>query len=102
VAMTNNGLSKLTEESGELLQIVGKLLQYPKLQLTTDDRLLHPDGTNLRHRLQEEMADVIAALEFVANKLELDTEAIDKRACRKVELFRQWDMGFDRRFDIEV
>jgi len=95
VAMTNNGLSKLTEEAGEMLQIVGKLLQYPKLQLTTDDRLLHPDGSNLRHRLQEEMADVIAAMEFVSNKLQLDTEAIDKRACEKVERFRQWDAGHD-------
>ena len=95
MAMTNNGLSKLTEEAGEMLQIVGKLLQYPKLQLTTDDRLLHPDGSNLRHRLQEEMADVIAAMEFVSNKLQLDTEAIDKRACEKVERFRQWDAGHD-------
>jgi len=90
VAMTNNGLSKLAEEAGEMLQIVGKLLQYPYHQASQYPGV-HPDGTHLRTRLTEEMADLMAALEFVADKMQLDVEAIDKRACYKVVLFRQWD-----------
>jgi NTP pyrophosphatase (non-canonical NTP hydrolase) len=88
--MMQNGLAKLIEECGEVLQIAGKLVQYPHLQQPGTDEL-HPDGTHLRTELQNEMADVIAAFEFVAQRLQLSNEVIDGRVSRKVALFELWD-----------
>jgi hypothetical protein len=88
--MMQNGLAKLTEECGEVLQIAGKLVQYPHLQQPGTDEL-HPDGTHLRTELQNEMADVIAAFEFVAQRLQLNSDVIDGRVSRKVALFELWD-----------
>lgn len=99
MAMKHSGLAKLSEESGELQlalgkiqQTIGKLLQYPELQLTSA-RLgeNHPDGTNLRECLQNEMGDVMAALDFVKLKLELDEKAIIDRWQLKMRLFNRWD-----------
>ena len=70
MVMTLNGLAKLTEEIGELIQVVGKKMAY------ADGT--HPDGKgDLNLRMQEEMGDVIAAIRFVFGKLELDIDAID-------------------------
>ncbi len=95
MAMQQNGLAKLTEELGELQQVIGrlqqvigKMLQYPELQLTDGE---HPDGTVLRRRFEEELADVEAAATFVAAKLKLDVSAIKSRAAMKRARFQQWD-----------
>ncbi len=87
--MRDNGLAKLVEECGEVLQVAGKLQQYPELQ--HEDDIAHPDGTKLRERLKEEMADVLAAIEFVTQKLGLDKYDIFDRAQAKTKLFKQWD-----------
>jgi NTP pyrophosphatase (non-canonical NTP hydrolase) len=89
--MTNNGLSKLTEECGELQQVIGKLLQYPMLQTNADK--LHPDGTHLRSRLCDEIADVVAAIDFVIAKMQLDAGGIAERRRAKVNRFWHWDAG---------
>lgn len=96
MAMKHSGLAKLSEESGELhlalgkmQQTVGKMLQYPQLQ--TAANMTHPDGTNLRECLQNEMGDVMAALDFVRGKLELDHQVILDRWQHKLKLFNQWD-----------
>jgi hypothetical protein len=99
MAMRHSGLAKLSEESGELQlalgkiqQTIGKLLQYPELQLPpTLGAALHPDGTNLRECLQNEMGDVMAALDFVKVKLDLDERAIIDRWQLKMRLFNRWD-----------
>lgn len=53
-----NGLAKLLEELGELSQVCAKKLAY----YHTDE---HPDGAgSLRERMQEEIADVAAAMLF--------------------------------------
>lgn len=84
MAMSNSGLAKLAEECGELLQVVGKKLAYPEGD--------HPDGVGpLDERMQEEMADVMAAILFTANKLKLDVEAIGNRMETKIALFEKWD-----------
>lgn len=97
MAMKHNGLSKLSEESGELhvalgkmQQTIGKMLQYPQLQTAVN--VTHPDGTHLRECLQNEMGDVMAALDFVRVKLELDQQAIIDRWQRKLALFNGWDL----------
>lgn len=77
------GIAKLVEELGEAGQVCGKLIQ-------TGGVVEHFDGSNLRLRLQEEIADVVAAIGFVVEANCLDDEAILKRADAKIELFRAW------------
>lgn len=89
--MQQNGLAKLAEEGGELLQVAGKLIQYPELQTSTTE--LHPDGTNLHDRLEEEIGDMLAACYFVAKKLGLNQQKIIRRREDKLNLFEKWDRG---------
>jgi NTP pyrophosphatase (non-canonical NTP hydrolase) len=78
------GLAKLIEECGELQQVCGKKLAY----FTTNE---HPDGGKpLNERLEEEMADVVAAVNLVAKLLDLDQEAITGRVAAKQALFLKW------------
>lgn len=85
MTMTNYGLSKLVEEAGEVLQIAGKMLQYP-------DQEQHPDGLGpMRERLVDELADLAAAAQFVMNKLQLDADRFNERAEEKSQLFASWD-----------
>ncbi len=77
------GLSKLAEEAGEVLQVVGKILG-------TGGEAQHWDGSNLRDRLQEELADLTAAIVFVVEKNGLDVNALTSRTEEKLELFKQW------------
>lgn len=68
------GLAKLIEECGELMQVAGKRLAY-----YTIDK--HPDGgPPLTTRLEDEIADVIAACQFVAEQHGLDMDRIHARA----------------------
>lgn len=87
MAMANKGLAKLTEECGELQQVCGKKIQY----MHTDN---HPDGTNLRIRMLEEMADVVGAMDFIIEKFEISPEELQflkQRAREKQALFQLWD-----------
>lgn len=77
------GLSKLTEEAGEVQQVIGKLMG-------TGGQEQHWDGSNLRERLIEEMGDNWAALQFVAHHNRLDPEALERRRAQKLALFNQW------------
>lgn len=83
--MREQGRAKLTEECGELLQVLGKILQYP-------DTNNHPDGAgSLRQRLESEMGDVLAAIDFTIHKMQLDSRWIGSRHYEKLMLFKQWD-----------
>lgn len=81
-----NGVSKLSEEAGEVVQVIGKLMGNGG---STD----HWDGSNLLVRLQEEIGDVLAACDFVmlAN-LALDSEFIERRREEKLKLFLKWNI----------
>jgi NTP pyrophosphatase (non-canonical NTP hydrolase) len=79
-----NGLSKLIEECGEVLQVAGKIIG-------AEGETLHWDGTDLRERLTKEMGDLIAAVEYVTVKNELDIAAMRAQADSKLTLFRRWD-----------
>lgn len=88
MGMSNNGLSKLAEETGELQQVIGKALAYG---LICDD---HPDGGKpLNDRFVEEAGDVIAAICFVMLKHELSQDALNERAALKLAVFKAWDEG---------
>jgi NTP pyrophosphatase (non-canonical NTP hydrolase) len=60
------GLSKLVEECGEVLQVAGKLMG-------TGGQVEHWDGTDLRERMTEELADLLAAIDFLQYMNDLDT-----------------------------
>lgn len=77
------GLSKLIEEAGEVIQVAGKLI-------ATGGASEHWDGSDLRARLQEEIADVMAACRFVIDWNGLDHEAIEDRMDDKQRLFDKW------------
>lgn len=78
------GLSKLTEESGEVCQVIGKLVG-------TGGETAHWDGSDLRVRLIEEAGDVLAACDFVIEKNGLDASgAAAARRAFKLALFRKW------------
>lgn len=88
--MQQNGLAKLIEEMGEALQVAGKLTQYPHHQAPLYPGI-HPDGTHLRTRLEEELGDVLGILQFVTNKMQLDYNVMINRADAKIKLFAEWD-----------
>ena len=77
------GISKLLEEAGEVVQVGGKLLG-------TDGVEDHWDGTNLRTRLEEELADLQAAISFVVEKNDLDKDRITQRKQAKLQQFCKW------------
>ena len=80
-----DGLTKLIEECGELSQIAAKKQAY----FNTD---IHPDGKgSMKRRMEEEMADVMAACIFVAEKFGLDQEFLEARVQKKLALFKSWD-----------
>ncbi len=77
------GLSKLIEEAGEVIQVCGKLI-------ATAGADIHYDSSNLRERLQDELGDLKAAVQFVINMNELDADAISERTSAKLELYAKW------------
>lgn len=79
------GLSKLNEEAGELIQVIGKLMM-------THGKAKHWDGSDLRTRIIEEMADETAALDFVAfHALTAEErDVLRVRAKEKLALFKKW------------
>jgi len=82
--MTSGGLNKLIEETGELLQVAGKKLAY----YDTDE---HPDGQgSLKERMEDEIADVLAIIEFVTQEFKLDNKKINQRIQAKLNLYRAW------------
>lgn len=84
MTMHCNGLTKLIEECGELSQIASKKQAF----MNTDT---HPDGKgSMKKRLEEEMADVIAACVLVAENFGLNQDFLEQRALKKLALFRSW------------
>jgi len=87
--MTGKGLAKLIEECGELIAVAGKRLSY----YHTD---IHPDGGgSLSRRLEDEIADVLAACAMVTSLHGLDRARLDERWYRKSELFMRWNADPD-------
>lgn len=79
------GLGKASEEAGELVQVIAKLI-------ATDGAAAHWDGTNLHDRLTEELADVLAAVSFVVdmNPDLIHLDVFHSRVDTKYRLFRKW------------
>lgn len=77
------GTSKLIEEMGEAIQVLGKLI-------ATHGDTDHWDGSDLLERLHEELSDVEAALGFFAEANRLDLARLSKRTLAKLDQFRAW------------
>jgi len=80
MATKTGGLIKLTEECGELVQACCKIL-------------INPDGisaTRLQD-LEDEIADVLAAIEYVIEVKQLDKEKIGDRKAIKILNHKKWD-----------
>jgi NTP pyrophosphatase (non-canonical NTP hydrolase) len=81
------GISKLVEECGELVQVMGKLMAIAG---QTD----HWSG-DLRKMLVEEMGDVAAALIFVRDNCltKAEVKRLAKRADDKAKRFQDWHIN---------
>lgn len=77
------GVGKAVEEVGELLQVLGKLI-------ATGGADRHYDGSDLRARATEEVADATAALLFLREANGLPAAALDLRAADKLATYRRW------------
>lgn len=83
------GLAKITEEAGELLEVLGKIQ-------ASEGEFTYPwpeeDGThrNLKQEAEDECADVIAAVTFFAERNGLNQNAMIERAERKIALYYEW------------
>lgn len=78
------GLSRLLEEAGEVVQVLGKIIG-------AGHSGQHWDGSNLADKLRDEMADLAAALNFVAetNGFIGDTRYAE-RIGRKLRTYHEW------------
>lgn len=78
------GVAKLVEELGENGQVLGKLMM-------TGGEHEHWDGSNLSNRLELELGDLLAAIEFVMkHNASLDRVIIVARKAEKLALFEKW------------
>lgn len=89
--MHSNGLSKLTGEIGEVIKVLGGVLQVVGKKFAYYHTDEHPDGAgSLKRRMEEELADARAAISFVEQTFELDSEFMQEREARKLATFQQW------------
>jgi NTP pyrophosphatase (non-canonical NTP hydrolase) len=76
------GIAKLIEECGEVVQVCGKLIMI-------DGHIEHWSG-DLKVMLEDELGDVLAAIQFVTKMCGLDGDKISRRAAQKLDLFYRW------------
>lgn len=78
------GLAKLLEETGEVQQVIGKLL-------AVRGEAEHWDGTNLHSRFEEELGDLLAAVEYVLrHNPTLSREHVYSQKTSKTAVFELW------------
>lgn len=79
------GIGKLIEECGEVLQLCGKAIPFP-----TGD---HPDGLGpIDGRIELELGDLLAAIEYFVSENDLDGEMIHERKFHKLRKFKEWGL----------
>ena len=76
------GVGKLVEEAGEALEVAGKLV-------SNGGHRTHYDGRDLRQKLIEELADLAAAIDYLAAANHLGPE-LDQRRRLKLQQFWAW------------
>lgn len=77
------GIFKVLEEAGELIQDLAKLGPYPVKK--------HPDGKGeLLHRVEDEIADMYAALDYFVEVNNLNRVKLAARKNTKLALYKAW------------
>jgi NTP pyrophosphatase (non-canonical NTP hydrolase) len=81
-----NGLSKLIEECGEVMQVAGKIIGNGGGEL-------HWDGSVLPDRLLLELGDLQAAIMFLLSHYDyvLAESKVALRVQKKIALFEEWN-----------
>jgi len=89
------GLAKVIEESGEIGQVFGKIMS------NGGHRFDPWVGNDLGAKLDEEAADLLAALSFMVTYCpHIDENIVGDRVARKFKLFQEWAAGrTDTRYD---
>lgn len=82
------GVAKLAEECGEVVQVIGKIIG-----LGGAENYMHWDGNDVREKLQEELADLWAAMTFVIKHNDVNIDIIGARMRSKLETFEAWHAG---------
>lgn len=77
------GISKIVEEAGEVLQVIGKLMGFGKFGI-------HWDGKPVKGSLEDEIADLLAAVDFAISKNKLSRKKIEARRREKLKKFQFW------------
>lgn len=85
------GLAKLNEECGELIQVIGKMIEMS--DTITPITGTHHDGSNLIDRFESEMADVLAAIDYVMISNDLTLSKITERRNEKLKKFMDWHVA---------
>jgi NTP pyrophosphatase (non-canonical NTP hydrolase) len=84
MSLSDKGLAKLSEECAELIVEAQKKIAF----MDTDE---HPDNKgSLKERLENEIGDVLAAINVSSRLLNLDLDRISERKSEKIKLFNQW------------
>lgn len=77
------GLSKVIEESGEVLQICGKIMA-----IRGGDT--YYNGEDLRVELENEVSDLLASLTYLIRENDLDKARINRRVQMKLAKYQNW------------
>ena len=80
------GIYKAMEECGELVTELGKAAAFPVGE--------HPDGKgDIKTRIEDEIADVLASTRYVAEEAGLDSARIMERALIKYAKYKKWELS---------
>lgn len=80
------GIGKLIEECGEVLQVAGKAIAFP--------RGPHPDGAGeVYPRFIEELADLQAAIDYFVSVNGISGAKFETRRTNKLHYFYHWDLN---------
>lgn len=77
------GLGKFVEEAAEALTVLGKLI-------ATGGNREYWEGRDLKLDIEEEVADVWAAMQFLITHNDLSIDSIGQRKHRKLALYEKW------------
>lgn len=81
---TWNGLSKLVEESGEVQQVLGKIVGV-------EGETTHFSGDNLKMQIEEELGNLLAAINFFIDENRLNFTRIQRQRDHKYNQFQEWN-----------
>jgi len=77
------GLAKVIEESGEVLQICGKIMSIRGASI-------YYKGEDLRSELEDEVGDLLASLTYLIQENKLDRAKINRRVQYKLARYAIW------------